>query len=204
MVVIEKKKYDNGYILDINLNEGIFSILFAGNEDLYWDFQSSNILEDPDEKTFLISKENYFLYSLFERLYECIENYNFEDVYEDKENLQSFQNKIMFYDQFKEEKLFKDGVIDYHSDDYYYDDASSFKIEKLDDSFKLTFKRGKTNGNLITHAVRITNSGSRYHYFNILFMNMYQKLKEYEPDCHQVHIEEYLYNLKRTRKKKHQ
>ena len=48
----------------------------------------------------------------------------------------------------------------------------------------------------MSYSVRISNSGSRYGYFNIPFMNMYTKLCEYNPDYHQIHMEEYLYNEK--------
>ena len=43
-----------------------------------------------------------------------------------------------------------------------------------------------------SYCVRLRNSGSRYDPFNILFMNMYYKLCVYEPDYHQVHMEELL------------
>lgn len=206
MVSIEKIKYEKGYMFNIHLDEGTFTIIFAGNLDLYWNCDSNNVLEDAIEKEFLITKENYFLYSLFEKLYECIENYNFEDIFLDEDDafLKSFQENLMAQDSNNAEKLFSNGVVDYHSDDYPYDEASTFKIEKLEDEYKLTFKKGKTNGDFITYAVRITNSGSRYPYFNMLFMNVYNKLKNYESEYHQIHIEEYLYELKRTRKKESQ
>jgi len=203
MVSVEKIKYEKGYEFKFNLDEGIFTIIFAGNLDLYWDCKSKNILDEEKDKEFLITKENYFLYSLFERLYECIKDYNFEDVFSDEDELflKEFQNSLINNDKNNEKKLFKNGRVDYHSDDYPYDESSSFQIEKLEEAFKLTFKRGIANGNFITYAVRISNSGSRYNHFNTLFMNMYHKLIEYNPECHQIHIEEYLYELKRTRKK---
>lgn len=203
MVEIEKKKYEKGYVFNFKLAEGTFSIIFAGNLDLYWDCKSKKILDEAHEKEFLITKENYFLYSLFERLYECIKDYNFEDVFihEDELFLNEFQNSLINNDKNNEERLFKDGIVDYHSDDYPYEESSSFQIKKLEESYKLTFKRGIANGDFITYAVRISNSGSRYQYFNTLFMHMYHKLIDYEPEYHQIHIEEYLYELTRTRKK---
>ena len=203
MVAIDKIKYEKGYEFNFNLDEGIFTIIFAGNLDLYWDYKSNNILEEKEKKTFLITKENYFLYSLFDKLYESVKNYDFKDSFinENEGWLETFQKDLKIIDECNEERLFKDGVIDYHSDDYPYEEASRFEIEKLEDSYKLTFHKGKTNGDFITYAVRISNSGSRYQYFNILFMEMYHKLIEYNPEYHQIHIEEYLYELKRTRKK---
>ena len=52
----------------------------------------------------------------------------------------------------------------------------------------------------MTFSVRISNSGSRHNPYNILFMDMYNKLKEYEPNSHQIHLEEYLYNQKTLKK----
>lgn len=41
--------------------------------------------------------------------------------------------------------------------------------------------------------VRIRTSGSRFGFYFMPFMSMYQKLKEYNQDYQQIHIEEYLY-----------
>ena len=48
----------------------------------------------------------------------------------------------------------------------------------------------------ITYSIRFRNSGSRYEPFNICFMQMYNELKNYDSNCHQIHIEEYLYKQK--------
>ena len=94
----------------------------------------------------------------------------------------------------------KNEAVEWHSDDLPYDVASNFVIEKLDDCYRVTFNKSKNN-NFPTYSVRISNSGSRYEHFNVVFMRMYQKLCEYNPDCHQIHMEEYLYNKRKVRKK---
>ena len=60
----------------------------------------------------------------------------------------------------------------------------------------------KDNSIYKSYSVRIRNSGSRYGYFNVIFMRMYNKLCQYEPNFHQIHIEEYMYQKKLTKIKK--
>ena len=50
-------------------------------------------------------------------------------------------------------------------------------------------------------SIRFRNSGSRYNPFNIIFMKMFNKLQEYNPEYHQIHIEELEYQKKLTLKK---
>ena len=76
--------------------------------------------------------------------------------------------------------------------------------EKIDeDTYKLTFKKGiYSEVPIQTFSIRISNSGSRYEPFNTVFMSMYKKLKEYDFNNHQIHIEEYLYSKKKIKKRK--
>ena len=49
-------------------------------------------------------------------------------------------------------------------------------------------------------GIRFRNSGSTYTPFNNVFMRMYNQFLEYEPDFHQIHIEEILYKEKVKKK----
>ena len=49
--------------------------------------------------------------------------------------------------------------------------------------------------------IRFRNSGSTYTPFNNVFMGMFNQLQEYDPNYHQIHIEEYLYQKKLVKKK---
>ena len=102
-------------------------------------------------------------------------------------------------------QLYENGKITWYSDDFAIcDNASNFSIKKAKDYFLVTFTKSKTeefNGCYFpTYSVRIRNSGSRFDPFNNAFMGMYHKLREYYPEYHQIHIEEYLYK-KRVLKK---
>ena len=63
-------KEANEFGLDIFLKEEkkYVAITYNGNLDLYWSIHSENVNEDNE---FLITKENYRLYELFEQLFDA-------------------------------------------------------------------------------------------------------------------------------------
>lgn len=194
MVVIEKFNNSHGYnVFLIKINDKMFEISFQNNGDLYWRYiYEKNILECPENIEFVITKENYFLYHLFYKLYESVKSGKvYYGLEEDADSLQA-----------KNDELFKNGVIDWYSDDSYYEIASRLIIKKENDIFRVIFKKSKLSEDemFVTYTVRFRNSGSRYNPFNISFMNMYNELKNYEPEYHQIHIEEYLYDQKVLKK----
>ena len=200
MIEIKKYKVDGYYWFDICTDEGIFKIQFCGNLDLYWGYKYRGSIKNIDSsKSFYITKENYFLYSLFDELYNDVKDYNIfvPNGVIDEERCIDSNKRLMESDLGNPKKVFNDGKIDWHSDDFDYDMGSNFVIEKLDDCYKLTFNKSKEcTGMFMTYSVRIRNSGSRYGYFNMIFMRMYNKLREYDyeydEEFHQIHIEEYL------------
>ena len=197
MVEIRKYKINRYDCFDVVINESIFQIWFGGNLDLYFRYDyNGNVLNGPDSKEFYITKENNFLYSLFDELYNDVKDYNIfiPDDYISEDDCIEDRERFRERDLYNPRKLFKDGKIDWYCDDFDYDEASSFVIEKLDDCYKLTFNKCKEKSMFASYSVRISNSGSRYGYFNMIFMRMYNKLCDYDPLFHQVHIEEYLYH----------
>ena len=199
MIKIEKyKNLDNNDAIKIKTDKGSFTISFEDNLDLYWDcnWRENNIsFDEVDMHDFYITKENYFLYSLFERLYVAVkeEMPYFNCYYED-------DNRCKKYHSFVNTPLFIGDKIEWHSDDYPYEKASVVSISKCyEDTFKIEFK--KNNGDYFpTFAVRFRNSRSRYKPFNATFMNMYNSLINRDYDCHQIHYEEVLYEQKVLRK----
>lgn len=187
MQEVERSKNAHGYdVFKIITDKGEFEISYENNLDLYWRFvNKKSILKTKDKQQLIITKENYAIYELFYKLYESIKrnrvyfNYEENDYFEEKTN-----------------NLYKDGKIEWLSDDLYDEIASKFTIEKEEDIFKITFYKSKEDGFLKTFAVRISNSGSRHNPFQINFMTMYQDLKKYDPDCRQIHMEEVLYKNK--------
>lgn len=192
MLEIDKYIDERGYYTFlVNVDGRYFTITFAGNLDLYWGPYDDN--RDNDKHEYIITKENYYFYSLIEELYESIKNYR---AYNNE--LNDIYKNIREFDKYNDKKLFKDNKIDYHSDDDVYEESSRLLIERVGEVFKITFIRNKNN-HFNTCFVGICNSGGRYRPFNINFMAMYNKLKEYDKNNYQIHIEEYLY---KKRKKK--
>lgn len=215
MLKVTKDKNEVGYRFTITTEEGSFEISFQGNLDLYWrNIYQGNIMDLPESKSFTITKENYYLFSLFEELYECVKNYKVyelsefdismcetgKEVEEKKQEIKEWNNNIKKIEKYNPQKLFRDGVIEWHSDDFAYEDASIVKIKKEKDKFIVTIEKSKEEDIHQTYSVRFRTSGSRYNPFYILFMKMYHNLINYEPDYHQIHFEEYLLQRKLEKK----
>lgn len=199
MLKMTKSKNGHDYeAFEIETNEGKFNISFEGNLDLYWWYvPNKNILEAPQTKEFIITKEDYFIYNTFDELYNSIKNdkpyfnLSYDNGNKDK--------KIKVYDKNNPERLFKNEGIEWHSDDFEYECSSYVRIEKCKEGYKVIFSKSK--GNIydctydtmyMTYSVRFRNRGSRYIPFNTTFMSMYNKLSKYNFNYHQIHMEEYM------------
>ena len=207
MLTLNKRKTDSGYTIDIFDDKKILTITFGGNLDLYWNLTSE---EKREVDTFEITKENYFLYSLFEILYNDIVNCNLFKVYDEELSFANSSKELqMIYDRKKElnkrfseyeeyKRLYNGKYICWYSDDDPIEDANYVKIIKKDDKYVLEFLSNKKASTLwLSNAIRFRNSGSRYMPFNMIFMEMYNSLCTSEYDENQIHIEEYLYKKKK-------
>lgn len=210
MVEINKEKDANGYDrFKIITDDGNFNIMFGGNLDLYWFYwPKENINDWPLFKKITITKENYFLYQKIDELYENIKEQRPYQKNEKDENATFLEGlDLSNLNESKEtdyayEKLFQEGIIKWYSDDAPLEEASSLEIKKQEDAYSITFFQGKEEYDFPTYSVRFRNSGSRYHPYNFAFMSMYNGLSEYDPNYHQIHIEEYLYTKKLQKLKK--
>ena len=215
MEKVEKIVTEKGYTFKIITDDGVFSISFCGNLDLYFNYECKGInIDNESVKKFTITKENYFLYSIFETLYENIKNCHINylddelDVELDEENKkqilqrsEELKKELQEREKLNSRRLFQNDKVEWHSDDYDYDESSILLIEKLEEEIVVSFVKGRTDVLDKTFAIRICNSGSRYQPFNILFMQLYRKLIDYMPEYHQIHLEEIMFDMKRTRKK---
>ena len=228
---IIKEKVEREGCYNFSLKEGnkILKIIFGGNLDLYWyiyefpETEKEYSMEELTKEikhTFIITKENYFIYSLFENLMDDIKNARIyipikpndyeedeEDIWnivsEDKmEEMNAYYKKRSMY-----QKLFDGQNITWHSDDDEYSVANRVTIKQLEDTFVLEFTSPeitedkffyRTPGSI---AIRFRNSGSTYEPFNIIFMRMFHRLQEYNPEYHQIHIEELNHQKKLLKKK---
>ena len=193
----QSKNYYNYDVFDIVTNEGILEISYQNNLDLYWAYKYKDTIDKEDKiKEIIIDKENYYIYLLFDELYDSIKTHDPWKYFPSKDIFSHNKNTIDY------NNLYHDDMITWYSDDFANTNlASNFSIKKEEDKYIVTIVRSEeepTNGNYFkTFSVRIRTSGSRYGEYYIAFMTMYQKLKQYNYNNHQIHIEEYLYNQKR-------
>lgn len=207
MVEIKKTKDVEGYDrFKITTENGSFDIMFGGNLDLYWYYWPEENYKDwPLAKTFTISKENYFIYQKLDELYKNIKE---QKPYQSKDENSStaFDSSKLINEspsaQYSYKNLFQNGIIKWYSDDAPLEEASMLEIKYQEDKYIITFHQGKEDFGFPTYTIRFRNSGSRYEPYNLAFMNMYNSLSEYNPNYHQIHIEEYLYNKKLRKLKK--
>jgi len=217
MEVTKQIGNQSGYDFYLKQDNKTLKIVFGGNLDLYWNLILSNEKGKYDEieETFVITKENYYLYSLFEKLINDIKEANiFEPKYPENEDDRfgitteeecklwntRLKNRY-FYDELYNSL---DDTITWRSDDEQYDYADRVKLSKIDDNIVLEFTRPKINQNTYgfrmseSISIRFRTSGSRYDEFYVPFMRMFNKLQDYDPNNHQIHIEELNYNKKLT------
>lgn len=235
MEVTRQKGMESGYDYILQEDNKTLRIAFGSNLDLYWSL--TNLEEDKtldnlyDEQydTFLITKENFYIYELFKkivsdiklpRVYEPLkkEQLDEEDLPDpeiaeildelnhgesEEERCNRWNKELTTSERYK--RLYDGENIRWHSDDDYYDDADRVMITELEDSILLEFYRPKTTLKTLgfrmpgTITIRFRNSGSTYDPLNIVFMKMYRQLQEYDPECHQIHIEEMEYGKKLKR-----
>lgn len=174
--MIRLRKEENWYGYEniiIETNEGIFEILYSGNDDLYWSLMYiGQRLDITNSFNFFITKENEYLYNSFEKLYTAIKDskpFSNSDLDDKSKNMIVHENT-----------LFKNGKIEWHSDDFPYEESSILTISKEGNIFNVEFRLSDKRNLFSTFSIRICNSGSRYYPYNVSFMNMYNELLEYD------------------------
>lgn len=167
-------------------NEKCLRFSYGGNGDLYW---SIFCKVDCEEKTFYITKDNIEIYELFEKLFIDIDTLNiFGDdnisLVNEKENYRLY-NFSKYNELYDEEKA----TITWYSDETSHEVANYLKIIKEEDAFKIEFHTQPYIGNYEEdfHSanyipIRFRNSGSYYAPFNIIFMRMYNDMKQINYD----------------------
>ena len=223
MEITKEKGIVSGYDFYLTQDNKTLRISFEGNLDLYWSLHFNSNNKDKNQsfeernkekrETFIITKENYYIYSLFEKLIDDIKearvfipnkNFNPEDYFDkwseekyEKWN-QNLKNRY-FYNE-----LFDGKKIEWHSDDDEYSIADRVIIKKIDNNIILEFIQPKINEENFTYrskgiiSIRFRNSGSRYDEFHVIFMRLYNELQQYNPNYHQIHLEELTYQKKLT------
>ena len=207
MLVKKEKNSNDCYNISLVSDEGkVLQMAFGGNLDLYWevyDSKSDSILPRID---FLVTKENFYVWNLFDQLYNGVSNYwdnirgsQLTDNHEFTECLRRGEER-------NPQRLFKDGVIEWHHDGHPYDEANVMRLSKDGDNYVVEMEFNNKNYVMDGNSVRFSNSGSRYQPYNNMFMAMFNELQSCPEDCHQIHMEEVFYEqdkpkgLRKTKK----
>lgn len=208
---IVKREDAFGLSVFVEENDKYLCFTFGGNGDLYWSIRNpGNSGREYSSDILNITKENYKLYHLFEMLFNDIENINIfddgEELSEERKNLFTEYNYANYNELYNKE----DGVITWYSDEVAREVANYLKIYKEDDLFRVEFNTQKPieGYDRDFHSssyipIRFRNSGSRYFPFNCVFMRMYNNMKNLDDvnDIgHQIHMEEYLYNIDKQKR----
>lgn len=194
---------EESYDFELEKGEKVLNIYFGGTLDLYMSLSDGKKLLPGKSRsiTYDITKEDYEIFTLFESLYEEV---IIGDVFGSKDR-NNFTIDERLLEQYKS-LVDDDKNICWISDDDSQEVEDRVIISKVDeDTYRLTFKRNdkqKESGfkNPFGISVRFRNSGSAYYPFNCIFMRLFNRLQEIDPEYHQIHIEEYQYQKKKKQK----
>ena len=196
---------NNDYVINFIDNTKVFRILFGGNLDLYWQCYDYNQNDENAKVIFEITKDNYLIYELFNELYHNIKNCHIFKVNNlnlsfchNREDEDSLYKEVTYLNNiYKNSEIYKrifDGnQITWISDDERF---NLLTITPSKDKYILEFTPGKESIYLDNLSIRFRNSGSYYHPFNILFMDMYNKIISGDYDLNQLHINDYMRRVK--------
>jgi len=203
-VVKTIKKYGDERYPSIEIHDGVksFKIGRAEFPDPVW-FPEVNAYKNNHDIVFTFTQADKELYELFLKLYKDIISGNvfplqYNDIIDKTHDeiirLKRKKDKERFEYKKRAENigLVKDGVIQWHSEDYDpYEYSSILKIEKVDNQIIVTFIKNKEHQEhsyyMPTYLVRITESGGIYastHYF-VHFVRLHRALQALdwpEPD----------------------
>lgn len=206
---ISNPQFENTYNYELRDNDKSMILSFQGNLDFY--MSAISYKDNRDKKiSFTITKENYAIYSLFDELFRDVEECNIfsvdetrlefmddeDEIKEYYERIERMNSDLKNYSAYK--RLIKRNLITWKSDDRDYGEPDFVKIYRAEDAFYITFVRQSEELHMGT-VVRFRNSGSSYDPFNIPFMKFFNKLQEYDPEYHQIHIEEVILQKKLTK-----
>lgn len=218
--------------LDVEYKNGLYSkiVLKRGKQELNIDFSGAldlhfTLKNCKENDTFIIGKDNYGVWLLFDKLYKEIMNGEvFNRISELEINMlidecdlldldyhEVLKERYERYETIKKENLqngirtglIVDDKIIWRCDDFDIDVAPYLMIEKINETYKLTFDLPEFKCELDTFeehllcnkdtiSIRIRNSGSRYYSFNCVFMRLYRSLVDLATDIPQISIDEYL------------
>lgn len=188
-------------------------MFFLGNLDLYWSIYDYDKKQEDNILEFTITKADYRIYELFVDLYNRVKNceiskinevdlqfcHTMEDLKEYLEKVKRYNRHILMIEENNKERLFKDNMIQWHCDDAPYDDSHILKIIEQDEDSYLVRIELNDKELYNRNSIRFRNARSGHSPFNVLFMEMFNKLQDYNVDDKRIHMEEYVYQKKKNK-----
>lgn len=128
------------------------SIIYGGNGDLYFSFFK---YYDFDTNRFVITKDNMQVYNCFKELFNSFENPNLHKVSclelercEPEEEIKklyrkAYENNEKLKQEDRYKKLYNNGIICWHSDEFSYDTTDVVKIYNVGEEIILDFEKNK-------------------------------------------------------------
>ena len=178
--MVDIKRYNSSVceVFSITNNSGNLKLFTFYDNDLRF---TCDDLENFTYSIEICPDDSYF-YTLVDEVYDAVSNRQpFKYLKCDFDD-----NDLVFSGTVSNSKsLFKNGVIEWHSDDFSYDAASVLKIEKNSetDNFIVSFYKSKLSfddiGAFSTNSVKIGTGESRYSPYNAAFIDMYKKMCNY-------------------------
>lgn len=203
MEIQKVKNTEGSYDIWLKKDNKELKIMFAGNQDLYISLSNGDFIPQRQNTSmyFDITKENYEIFSAFDKLYNNIINGNIFDKDMHSKYRLDYLKSYDYHNIVDKEKN-----INWISDDGPEELEDRITISKSDeDTYRLTFFRNdkeldcgfKSNTSIF---VRFRTSGSRYGFFYCPFMIMFQELQNLDPKYHQIHFAEIEYAKKLEKK----
>ena len=199
MVDIEKSISSGCEVFSIKNNSGVLKLFYFYDSDLRF---LCSVPEECDTYDIEIGPNDSYVYDLIDETYDAISNHQ-----PFKYLIYDFDNKDLVVPEKTDnsKRLFKNGMIEWHSDDCAYNVGSVFYIKKDDNKYIITFQKSRAHLNRIEpfndFTVTISNS-SRYNPYNVTFMNMFNKLRDYDFLVNQANIRNYATEKKVNVRKK--
>lgn len=189
MVDIKRGISSGCEVFSIKNNSGNLKLFNFYDNDLRF---TCDELEKSDSYNIEIGLGDSYFYTLIDEVYDAVSNHQpFKYLKNDFE-----AKDLVFLEKVSNSKrLFKDGVIEWHSDDCAYNIGSVLYITKENDKYIMTFQKSKVHLDRVDPFTNFTvtiGNNSRYNPYNITFMNMFNKLRDYDFLINQVSISNYV------------
>lgn len=197
--IIKEKSETKTYDIRLIINEDVhMDILYGGTGDIYWIYDNLKMInvpikEDPMNETFQITKKDQDIYHIFNELYEDLINCqiyypdkcNFLPGYNEQEEKRCFELNQSIKQSPRYNKLVKDGIITWYSDEEYHSNAEIVQISKKDEIINIKFIRQSKRDDLGQlrmpgyYSIRFRMSGSTYEPCGIVFWRHFDNFQKY-------------------------